>query len=83
LINQHRIHHPTDFHQLLPLPAVARKPGDFSCRHRTDMAQTDFRHHTLESRAQDGSGSRSAQVFVHDLNIAPSKLAQPLLHGVL
>jgi hypothetical protein len=49
LVDQNRVHHSTDFHQLLPIPAVARKARYFSGGDGAYLAQTDLGHHALEA----------------------------------
>src|ERR1035438_7288173 len=49
LVNQHGIDHATILDQLLPVPTVPRKTGDFACRNRADLPQTDFSDHALKS----------------------------------
>src|ERR1700751_3208856 len=67
LIDQHGIDHAADFHQLLPLAAVARKAGDSAGGHRTHLAQTDFGDHALETGTRPGPCSGSSQVLIHHL----------------
>jgi hypothetical protein len=71
-VDQHGIDDPTHFDQLLPLPAIASKARDLARRHRPHFAQTDLRDHPFETRAGDQAGSRPAQVFIHDLDLAPA-----------
>jgi hypothetical protein len=83
LVNQEGIDDPTDLNQLLPLPAVARKAGDLPRGHGPHLAQADLRHHALEAGTRHRPGGRSAQVLIHDLDLAPPQLSEPVLHGVL
>src|SRR5215831_678043 len=83
LIDQNGVHHTAHLHQLLPLAAVAAETRNFARCHRAHFSQTDFCYHTLESGSGDQPGSRSSQVIIHDFNLVPSQLMQPLFHRVL
>ena len=81
LVDQDGVDDPADFHQLLPLAAVAREAGDLPGGHGAHLAQADLRDHALEPRAGDRPGGRPAQVLIHDLDLAPPQLPKPILHG--
>jgi hypothetical protein len=58
-------------------------PPDFSRGHGADVAQADVSHHPFESAARDQAGGRTAEVFVHDLNLAPAQAEETVAHCVL
>src|SRR3954447_16627082 len=39
--------------------------------------------HAFESGPRDGAGGRPAQVFIHDLDVAPAQMLQAVLHRIL
>ena len=51
--------------------AVAGEARDLPGRHRSDLAEADFRHHVFELRADDGAGRRAAKIVIDDLDLAP------------
>src|SRR5262249_1097308 len=83
LIDQQGIDHPTHLDELLPVPAIAGKARDFPGCYRSDLAETDLRHHPLKSGACNSTGRRAAEIVVDDFDLAPAKLAEPVPHGVL
>src|SRR6266446_3110180 len=82
-IDQYGIDNPTDFDQLLPLPAVAGEARHLSSRYRADFAETHLRHHAFEPRSGDHAGGGPAQVFIHDLDLTPTQVLQAILHRIL
>lgn len=82
-IDQHGVHDAADFDELLPLATIPGEARHLAGRHRTDLAQTHVRHHASKPRACDESGGRPAQVVIHDLNVTPPELLQPVLHRIL
>src|SRR5678815_1892754 len=83
LINQERIHHATDLDQLLPLPTVPGESRYFSGCHRAHLPQAHLCDHALETGPSHCSRGRSAQIFIDDLDLAPTQVAQSFLHRVL
>jgi hypothetical protein len=83
LIDENCIHQPADFYHLLPLAAVTRKPRHLPRSHRAHFAQAHFRNHAFKAGSGNRSGGGPAQIFIHNLDLAPTQISQPLLHRVL
>src|SRR5262245_66630697 len=68
---------------MLPIATVASETGDLVGRHRSDLAQADFGHHSLEPSSDRGAGSGDTKVVVDDLNLRPTQNREPLAHRIL
>jgi hypothetical protein len=71
LIDQHRIDHAANLNQLLPLAAVACKPGDFPGSDRAYLPQTDLCDHALKSSTRHRPGGGSSQILSNHLDLTP------------
>src|SRR6202011_2593623 len=61
----------------------AGKARDLPCRDRTNLAEADLRHHSLETGAHDAAGGGAAEIVIDDLDLGPAESRQTLAHGVL
>src|SRR5579862_3402318 len=76
LIDEDRVHDPANFDQLLPITAVTREARYLTCRYSAHLAQTNLRDHAFKSRSYSGTGCRTSQIFIDDLNLLPTQTAQ-------
>ena len=83
LVHQNRVDHPAHLDQLLPVPAVAGEPRRFPGGHRADLAETDLRHHAVESGALRAAGRRAAEIVVDGLDPRKAQPQKPVAHRVL
>ena len=72
LIDEQGVDHPAHLDGLLPVMAVAGEARDLPGRHRSNLAEADFRHHAFETGADDGAGRRAAKIVIDDLDLAPA-----------
>lgn len=56
LIDQNGIDHAAHLDELLPIPAVAGEARDLAGANRTNLAEANLRHHSLESGALYAAG---------------------------
>ncbi|MEY9181329.1 hypothetical protein ABIG06_001519 [Bradyrhizobium sp. USDA 326] len=56
MIDQNGIDHAAHLNELLPPPAVAGEARDLAGANRTNLAEANLRHHSLESGALYGAG---------------------------
>jgi hypothetical protein len=82
-IDQHGVHDAAHFDQLLPLATIPGEARHLAGRHRTNLAQAHVRHHPSKPCACDEPRGGPAQVVIHDLNVTPPELLQPVLHRIL
>src|SRR5262249_822750 len=58
--------------RVLPFPAVRGEWGHFSGRYRTHLSQAHLGDHALETGSGDRTRRGSAQILIHDLDLAPT-----------
>jgi hypothetical protein len=55
LVDQERVDHAAHLDKLLPVAVVAGEAGDFPRSHRSDFAEADLGHHSLEAGPGDAA----------------------------
>jgi hypothetical protein len=83
MINQEGIDHAAHFNQLLPLPAVAGKTRHLPGSYSPYPAEAHLTDHPLEAAALSAACSGLTQIIIDNFNLTPTKIVQPLSHGVL
>jgi hypothetical protein len=83
LVDQHSVDDAAHLNQLLPIATVAGEARDLPGGNRTDLAEADLRHHSLETGAHDAASGGAAEIVIDDLDLGPAESRQTLAHGVL
>lgn len=83
LVDQHGVDDAAHLDELLPVAAVAGKPRHFPRRDRADLAETDFRDHSVETGACDAAGGGPAEIIIDRLDARPPKRRQAIAHRIL
>jgi hypothetical protein len=62
LVDENCVDDTAHLDQLLPVSAVPGEARELTCAHRTDLAETNLGHHSLEAGALYAAGRRAAEI---------------------
>src|SRR5262249_52124402 len=63
-------------------PGCSGEARDLAGAHGADLAETDFRDHSLEPGALDAACGRTAEIVVDHLDLGPAECPQAIPHGI-